>query len=70
MHDCTAETCPCSGSSCQCCPFSDTVCDAGGRYFMNPTSNASSDAFSPCSIKTICTAMPQHMSCLEGSFIP
>ncbi|KAI7895890.1 Metallo-peptidase family M12B Reprolysin-like-domain-containing protein [Mucor mucedo] len=65
MHDCNSQTCPCSGASCQCCPLSDTTCDAGGRYFMNPVSNASSDAFSPCSIKSICTAMPQHLSCLE-----
>ncbi|GAA5814109.1 hypothetical protein MFLAVUS_007599 [Mucor flavus] len=65
IHDCTSQNCPCSGSSCQCCPYSDTQCDAGGEYFMNPTSNASSDAFSPCSIKTICSAMPQFLSCIE-----
>jgi hypothetical protein len=35
---------------------------------MNPTSNASSDAFSPCSITTICSAMPDFTSCLEGRF--
>ena len=33
---------------------------------MNPTSNASSDAFSPCSITTICTDMPNYTSCLQG----
>lgn len=33
---------------------------------MNPTSNASSDAFSPCSISTICSAMSDFTSCLEG----
>ncbi|KAI8079512.1 Metallo-peptidase family M12-domain-containing protein [Gilbertella persicaria] len=65
IHDCTSQNCPCSGTSCQCCPYSSTQCDAGGRYFMNPTSNASSDAFSPCSITTICTAMPNYLSCLE-----
>ncbi|KAI8379013.1 Metallo-peptidase family M12-domain-containing protein [Blakeslea trispora] len=65
IHDCTSQNCPCSGSSCQCCPLSSTQCDAGGRYFMNPTSNASSDAFSPCSINSICTEMPSYTSCLQ-----
>ncbi|KAI8982146.1 Metallo-peptidase family M12B Reprolysin-like-domain-containing protein [Mycotypha africana] len=65
IHDCNAMSCPCSGSSCQCCPYSDTQCDAGGKYFMNPTSNASSDAFSPCSINTICGSMSQFTSCLQ-----
>lgn len=66
IHDCTSQNCPCSGSSCGCCPYSSSQCDAGGKYFMNPTSNASSDAFSPCSISTICSAMSDFTSCLEG----
>ncbi|KAI9281049.1 Metallo-peptidase family M12B Reprolysin-like-domain-containing protein, partial [Sporodiniella umbellata] len=65
IHDCNAQTCPCSGASCQCCPFSSTQCDAGGRYFMNPTSNASSSEFSPCSISTICKDVPNFSSCLQ-----
>ncbi|KAI9485216.1 MAG: Metallo-peptidase family M12B Reprolysin-like-domain-containing protein [Benjaminiella poitrasii] len=64
IHDCTSQSCPCSGSGCNCCPYSSTQCDAQGKYFMNPTSNASSDAFSPCSITTICNSMPEFMSCL------
>ncbi|CEP19600.1 hypothetical protein [Parasitella parasitica] len=66
IHDCTAQNCPCSGSSCGCCPYSSSQCDAGGKYFMNPTSNASSDAFSPCSISTICSSMSDFTSCLEA----
>ncbi|CAO0803694.1 unnamed protein product [Mucor circinelloides] len=65
IHDCTSQNCPCSGSSCGCCPYSSSQCDAGGKYFMNPTSNASSDAFSPCSISTICSSMSDFTSCLE-----
>ncbi|KAG1468687.1 hypothetical protein G6F56_003690 [Rhizopus delemar] len=65
IHDCNSQTCPCSGSSCQCCPYSSTQCDAGGRYFMNPTSNASSSEFSPCSITTICNDIPNFSSCLQ-----
>ena len=66
IHDCNAQTCPCSGASCQCCPLSDTECDAKAQFFMNPSSNATSDSFSPCSIKTICSEMPNYLSCLEG----
>ncbi|CAO3692941.1 unnamed protein product [Rhizopus stolonifer] len=65
IHDCNSQTCPCSGSSCQCCPYSSTQCDAGGKYFMNPTSNASSSEFSPCSITTICKDIPNYSKCLE-----
>ncbi|KAI7862047.1 Metallo-peptidase family M12-domain-containing protein [Spinellus fusiger] len=65
IHDCTTDTCPCSGSSCSCCPLSDTQCSADGEYIMNPTSNVSSNAFSSCSISTICNSYPRLSSCLE-----
>ncbi|KAI9279447.1 Metallo-peptidase family M12-domain-containing protein [Umbelopsis sp. AD052] len=65
IHDCTSSTCPCSGSSCACCPLSSTQCDAGGTYIMNPTSNVSTNDFSPCSITTICTNFPDLGSCLQ-----
>ncbi|KAI8992463.1 Metallo-peptidase family M12-domain-containing protein [Pilobolus umbonatus] len=63
MHDCTATTCPCT-TGCDCCPFSASQCDAGGRYFMNPVNNASSDAFSPCSLSTMCSKLSSFQSCL------
>ncbi|KAI7853791.1 Metallo-peptidase family M12-domain-containing protein [Circinella umbellata] len=65
IHDCTADTCPCSGASCQCCPYSSTECDAQGRYIMNPSSNVSTEDFSPCTIGKICEGFPQLGSCLE-----
>ncbi|KAH8554679.1 Metallo-peptidase family M12-domain-containing protein [Umbelopsis sp. PMI_123] len=65
IHDCTTSTCPCSGSNCICCPLSSTQCDAGGTYIMNPTSNVSTNDFSPCSITTICTNFPQLGTCLQ-----
>lgn len=65
IHDCTSDSCPCSGSSCQCCPLSSSQCDAGGQYIMNPSSNVSSEDFSPCSIKTICDDFPSLGTCLE-----
>ena len=69
IHDCTADTCPCSGASCQCCPYSSTECDAQGRYIMNPSSNVSTEDFSPCTIGKVCEAFPQLGSCLEGMTI-
>ncbi|KAJ2884395.1 hypothetical protein FB639_001965, partial [Coemansia asiatica] len=65
-HDCTAEECPCSGSSCaQCCPCSGN-CDCEARYIMNPTSPVSSDDFSPCSIKNMCgTIKSTGVQCLQ-----
>ncbi|KAF7728028.1 hypothetical protein EC973_006793 [Apophysomyces ossiformis] len=65
IHDCTAQNCPCSGAGCQCCPLSSTQCDAGGTYIMNPSSNVSTNDFSPCSIDTICKAFPTIGTCLE-----
>ncbi|KAI9278850.1 Metallo-peptidase family M12-domain-containing protein [Phascolomyces articulosus] len=66
IHDCTSDSCPCSGSSCQCCPLSDTQCDAGGTYIMNPTNNVSTESFSPCSINTICGLFSSMGTCLEA----
>ncbi|CDH56326.1 zinc metalloprotease [Lichtheimia corymbifera JMRC:FSU:9682] len=65
IHDCTSDNCPCSGSSCQCCPLSSSECDAQGRYLMNPSSNGSTHDFSPCTINTVCEAFPSLGSCLE-----
>ncbi|KAI7862691.1 Metallo-peptidase family M12-domain-containing protein [Spinellus fusiger] len=72
IHDCTATTCPCTSGSCNCCPLSATQCDAGGTYIMNPSSNVSTNNFSPCSITTICNAFPSTGTCLEepGTRIP
>ncbi|CAO3591310.1 unnamed protein product [Absidia cylindrospora] len=65
MHDCTSQNCPCSGSGCQCCPLSNTVCDAGGSYIMDPVNNASATEFSPCTLNTICGLFSSLGSCLQ-----
>ncbi|KAI8099578.1 Metallo-peptidase family M12-domain-containing protein [Halteromyces radiatus] len=65
IHDCTAQNCPCSGSGCSCCPLSNTQCDAGGTYIMNPVNNASAGEFSPCTLNTICGLFPSIGSCLK-----
>ncbi|KAI8377741.1 Metallo-peptidase family M12-domain-containing protein [Radiomyces spectabilis] len=65
MHDCNSQLCSCQGSTqCKCCPLSANQCDAGGAYLMNPSSNASANAFSECSINTICSSLAGK-SCLE-----
>ncbi|KAI9488177.1 Metallo-peptidase family M12-domain-containing protein [Zychaea mexicana] len=66
IHDCTAQTCPCSLSGCSCCPLSDSKCSAGDTYLMNPTSNVTSEDFSPCSISDICGSFPNIGYCLQS----
>ncbi|KAF9167888.1 hypothetical protein DFQ26_002636 [Actinomortierella ambigua] len=60
IHDCTATCSP------DCCRLSTTVCDAGGKYIMNPSENQPTREFSPCSIKAICSTIqsPQGQ-CLQ-----
>ncbi|WVR06758.1 hypothetical protein IAU60_003793 [Kwoniella sp. DSM 27419] len=53
IHDCTQG---CSLSS-ACCPFTQSSCDAGGDYIMNPTTNSNEVKFSPCSIGNICSGL-------------
>ncbi|RUS21904.1 Metallo-peptidase family M12-domain-containing protein [Jimgerdemannia flammicorona] len=65
IHDCTSQLCPCLTADCGCCPLSAKQCDAGGTYIMNPTSNVSTNDFSPCSITDICHAFPTSGFCLQ-----
>ncbi|RHZ62546.1 ADAM family of metalloprotease ADM-A [Aspergillus thermomutatus] len=55
VHDCDSTTCPSSQG--QCCPLSSSTCDANGQYIMNPVSTSSQSAFSPCSIRNICSQL-------------
>lgn len=64
IHDCTSQMCPCKGE-CGCCPLSDTVCSAGDTYLMNPTSNVTTNDFSPCSVSDICNTFPNIGYCLK-----
>ncbi|KAI8064518.1 Metallo-peptidase family M12-domain-containing protein [Gongronella butleri] len=65
IHDCTPQTCSCAGG-CGCCPLSSSVCSAGDTYLMNPTSNVTTNDFSPCSISDICTSFPNIGYCLKS----
>ncbi|KAK2616751.1 hypothetical protein QQS21_000363 [Conoideocrella luteorostrata] len=69
VHDCT-ENCNSGSSSERCCPYSQSSCDASGRYIMNPASTTGMSEFSPCTIGTICTAMGRNLvrsTCLSGN---
>ena len=54
IHDCISVQCPVSGSGGVCCPCGD-ACGCGGQFLMHPTDNSVQDAFSPCSIKNMCS---------------
>ncbi|ORX92127.1 zincin [Basidiobolus meristosporus CBS 931.73] len=62
-HDCINSQCPCT--NCDCCPC-DGTCDCKGQYLMNPTSDMNAKNFSPCSIRDICSNIPNIGQCLEG----
>ncbi|GAA5800282.1 hypothetical protein HPULCUR_005708 [Helicostylum pulchrum] len=64
IHDCASDSCPCEGDACQCCPANEDSCPSEG-FLMSPISNISAKHFSPCSIKTICSAFPTTGHCLS-----
>ncbi|KAJ1542042.1 hypothetical protein HK096_009704, partial [Nowakowskiella sp. JEL0078] len=58
-------------SGCDCCACqktstssSSSQCSCDGKFLMNPSEDSSHFEFSPCSIGTICSQMPQR-SCLQ-----
>ncbi|PKS05404.1 hypothetical protein jhhlp_008780 [Lomentospora prolificans] len=65
-HDCTSSTCI-GGAASDCCPLSESTCNAGAQYIMNPSTGRNVDSFSPCTIGSICTAIGRNLidiSCL------
>ena len=62
VHDCTSATCAdgTTVASQQCCPLSETTCDAGGAYIMNPSTGTNIQNFSPCTIGNICSAIGRN----------
>lgn len=62
VHDCTSTTCQDANfvQSQQCCQYSASTCDAGGRYIMDPTSSDGVEDFSPCSIGNICSGLARN----------
>ncbi|KAH7361066.1 Metallo-peptidase family M12-domain-containing protein [Rhexocercosporidium sp. MPI-PUGE-AT-0058] len=60
VHDCDASLCA-AGASSQCCPFSQSGCDASGQFLMNPTSSRDMSEFSQCTIGNICSMMGSNV---------
>lgn len=72
VHDCDASTCAdgTTVQSQQCCSLSTTACNANGAYIMNPSTGSNIQAFSPCSIGNICSAIGRNSvrsSCLVAN---
>lgn len=66
-HDCTSGTCRGDTPDGNCCPLSESTCDADGRFIMNPRSNRRHESFSPCTIGSVCNAIGRELvdtSCL------
>ena len=62
VHDCDAQTCS-DGTTVnaqQCCPLSQSSCNANGQYIMNPSSTPGVDTFSPCTLGNICSALGRN----------
>lgn len=62
VHDCDAQTCS-DGTTVnaqQCCPLSQSTCDANAQYIMNPYSTPGVDTFSPCTVGNICSALGRN----------
>jgi hypothetical protein len=50
IHDCY-DGCSLNGN---CCPYSQSSCNARGRFIMNPTTSNVETAFSGCTLGNIC----------------
>ena len=59
VHDCDSSTCANSQvvNAQQCCPLSETTCDAGSKFIMNPSTGQGIADFSLCSLGNICSAL-------------
>ena len=72
VHDCDSQTCADGNTvkSQQCCPLSQTTCDADQQYIMNPSTGPGITAFSPCTVGNICSAFLRNSvksSCLSDN---
>jgi hypothetical protein len=62
VHDCDATTCS-DGTTVnaqQCCPLSQSTCDANAQFIMNPYSSTGIDTFSACTVGNICSALGRN----------
>ncbi|KAI9190375.1 hypothetical protein H9P43_001809 [Blastocladiella emersonii ATCC 22665] len=72
VHDCISSQCSAAAAAgtritdLSCCPCSTGGtttgnCDCGGQYIMNPTDNSRTDAFSPCSVSSVCGTLQRAL---------
>lgn len=69
-HDCTSGTCRGDSPDGNCCPLSESTCDADGEYIMNPKSSRRHESFSPCTVGSVCAAIGRELvdtSCLVSA---
>ncbi|KAH8907120.1 hypothetical protein BR93DRAFT_669865 [Coniochaeta sp. PMI_546] len=61
VHDCTSQTCS-DGTVTkqQCCPLSQSSCNANAAFIMNPSTGGGITQFSPCSVGNICSAIGRN----------
>ncbi|KAM0418779.1 hypothetical protein ACHAPT_012289 [Fusarium lateritium] len=59
VHDCNSRMCKMGArdGNERCCQLSSGTCDAGAEYLMNPSARPGMKAFSPCTIKDICSGI-------------
>ncbi|KAL8730272.1 MAG: hypothetical protein Q9166_004155 [cf. Caloplaca sp. 2 TL-2023] len=72
VHDCDQFACANLNSvnAQQCCPLSESACDAGERFIMNPSTGQGIQAFSQCSLGNVCSALRRNsvkMTCLSDN---
>ncbi|PGH27242.1 hypothetical protein AJ80_00951 [Polytolypa hystricis UAMH7299] len=61
IHDCDTDGCKRGhDKDSTCCPVSETSCNAGGKFIMNPTSGDGITQFSACTVGNICSAMARN----------
>lgn len=62
VHDCDSSACANSNSvnAQQCCPLSETTCDAGEKFIMNPSTGQGISSFSQCTLGNVCSAIGRN----------
>ncbi|KAL8681259.1 MAG: hypothetical protein Q9186_002637 [Xanthomendoza sp. 1 TL-2023] len=62
VHDCDQSACANQNSvyAQQCCPLSESTCDAGERFIMNPSTGQGISAFSECTVGNVCSAIGRN----------
>lgn len=62
VHDCDSSACANQNSvnAQQCCPLSDSTCDAGEKFIMNPSTGEGITQFSQCTLGNVCSAIGRN----------